>query len=164
MIEFYHQFVRLAPSSATSRHLLAASYLIASVAVFGCSSSSELPTVPVSGRVTFAGGPPPARGSITFMPHSGSSPDGLPSKPGSAQFDANGSFVVTSFDEGDGLLPGTYGVSISCIKDYQNLSANPDSIAVRDYVPQGFRPDDLVVKQGQEPIEVTYDIPAKKES
>jgi hypothetical protein len=98
------------------------------------------------------------------MPHSASRPAGLPAKPGTAQFDTDGKFVVTSFSEGDGLLPGTYGVSISCIKDYQNLGANPDAVAVRDYVPEGFRPDDLVVKEGQEPIEVNYDVPPKKES
>jgi hypothetical protein len=150
-------------SGAVARQLLAAILLSVCLAAVGC-SSSEMPTVPVSGRVTFAGGPPPARGSITFMPHSGSNPAGLPSKPGSAQFETDGRFVVTSFEQGDGLLPGTYGVSVSCIKDYQNLSSNPDAVAVRDYVPQNYRPEDLVVKEGQDAIEVTYDVPPKKES
>ena len=150
-------------SGGLIRRCFAAVLLLTSLAALGC-GGNDLPTVPVRGRVTFAGGSPPAKGSITFMPHSGSSPAGLPSKPGSAQFDTDGSFEVTSFKLGDGLLPGTYGVSISCIKDYQNLSANPDSIAVRDHVPEGFRPDDLVIKEGDEQIELTYDVPAKKES
>lgn len=128
----------------------------------GCADSRDMPTVPVSGRVTFDGGPPPALGSITFMPRSGSSPAGLPAKPGSAQFDAEGRFWATSFKERDGLLPGTYGVSISCVKDYQNLNVNPDAVAVQDYVPQDYRPSDLVVKEGSEPIEVTFDVPPKK--
>lgn len=145
------------------RFVLTGVWLPLLVVASGC-SSSEMPTVPVSGQVTFAGGPPPARGSITFMPHSGSNPAGLPAKPGSAQFDTEGRFVVTSFEQGDGLLPGTYGVSISCIRDFQNLSANPDTVAVRDYVPQDYRPDELVVKEGQDAIEVTYDVPPKKEN
>lgn len=147
---------------ALARRLTAVVGVSLLVASIGC-NSNKMPTVPVRGRVTFAGGPPPTRGTITFMPHSGSSPAGLPAKPGSAQFDADGGFVVTSFGEGDGLLPGTYGVSISCIKDYQNLGVNPDSVAVRDYVPQDFRPEDLVVAEGQEAIEVTYDVPSKEE-
>jgi hypothetical protein len=126
----------------------------------GC-DGNKMPTVPVSGRVTFAGGAPPAVGSITFMPHSGTSSAGLPAKPGSAQFDAEGRFKVTSFHEGDGLLPATYGVSISCVEYGQ--SGDLSGIPVKDYVPQGFRADKLVVKEGDDPIEVTYDVPKKEE-
>jgi hypothetical protein len=145
------------------RQISAVVLLATSVMMLGC-GSNKLPTVPVSGRVTFAGGPPPARGTITFMPHSGSSPAGLPAKPGTALFETDGSFKVTSFQPGDGLLPGTYGVGIRCVEDLPSQSANPDSTSVRDHVPQGFHPDALVVKEGQDAIELTYDVPAKKGS
>ena len=144
-----------------ARQILAAILLATWVMALGC-NSSKLPTVPVSGRVTFAGGPPPARGTITFMPHSGSSPAGLPAKPGTALFETDGSFKVTSFQPGDGLLPGTYGVGIRCEEELPNQSGNPDSVSVRDHVPEGFHPDALVVKEGQDSIELTYDVPAKK--
>jgi hypothetical protein len=126
----------------------------------GCGSRSDLPLVPVSGTVTFAGGPCPSPGSIAFMPGSGSSGNGLPNRPGSARFDTDGKFVVTSFHEGDGLLPGTYGVNISC-HDSKYVPGTPNAASL-DHMPPGFRPDDLVVKQGQAAIEVNYDVPAKK--
>lgn len=129
------------------------------VALAGC-SKSELPLVPVQGKVTFNGGPPPAPGTINFMLVSGKGLSGLPNRPGSSTFDANGRFEVSSYKEGDGLLPGTYTAKISCYVDTPS-EAIPNSFIDFDLVPQDFRPE-LVVKEGSEPIEVTFDAPPKK--
>ena len=123
----------------------------------GC-GGSNMPLVPVTGQVTFAGAACPAPGQITYSPAAGSS---TPTRPASAKFDTDGKYAATSFKEGDGLLPGTYRVTITC---YNGLPdpRNPDSLSDINFVPKEFRPDDLVVQEGQEPIEVNYDVPPKK--
>ena len=78
----------------------------------GCGGSQEFPLVPVSGTVTFAGGPCPKPGSIVFGPKAVD--EGLPQRAGSASFQEDGHFEVTSFKAGDGLVPGTYVVKVTC--------------------------------------------------
>jgi hypothetical protein len=123
----------------------------------GC-GGSDLPLVPVKGQVTFAGGPCPAPGRISFSPAAGS---GAVSRPAWAKFDTDGKYAATSFREGDGLLPGHYRISISCYIGIPD-PRNPNSADDINLVPSDYRPDDLVVEEGQKAIEVNYDVPPKK--
>jgi hypothetical protein len=132
---------------------------VAAMVIAGCGGGNNLPLIPVSGRVTFDGGPCPAEGSVTFMPVDVA--PGLPRRPGIGKFKTDGRFVATSFREGDGLIPGHYAVSITC---YQGLP-DPDSrdpFGDINFVPGDYRPDDLVVDAGSGPIEVNYSVPPKK--
>src|SRR3989304_2031925 len=135
-------------------------WLVSCLMLPGCGQGSDLPLVPVSGQVKFAGGPCPLPGTITFMPRSGSGGRGMPSRPGAATFSTDGQFKVTSFHEGDGLLPGIYGVSIAC-RDSKYVPGMPNASDL-DHVPQDYRPEELVVKEGSGPIVVNYDVPKKK--
>src|SRR5687767_6223989 len=123
----------------------------------GC-TGSDMPLVPVNGQVTFAGGPCPAPGRITYSPAAGT---GTATRPAWAKFDTDGKYAATSFTEGDGLLPGKYRVTITC---YTGLPdpRNPESVDDINLVPKDFRPDDLAVEEGQKPIDVNYDVPPKK--
>lgn len=85
--------------------------MLALAAWWGCGRGTP-ETVPVRGRVTLRGGPWPQPGVIHFLPHQ-PHPD-YPSRPGWAYFDRDGQFAVTSWRPGDGLVPGTYGVSVEC--------------------------------------------------
>src|SRR5690349_630988 len=58
----------------------------------GCSGDQPI-TVPVSGHITFAGGPCPAEGTIVFSPVAVEK--GLPRRPGTARFQSDGAFTVT---------------------------------------------------------------------
>jgi hypothetical protein len=124
----------------------------------GCGGSPDLPLTKVSGRVTFSGGPPPAVGSIAFSLVPGTGAEGLPYRPGSAPFGTGGQFVVNSFSEGDGLLPGTYKVRITC------LSGPPSSgpLESLSYVPLDWAPEELVIKGDEQSVVVKYDVPPKK--
>jgi hypothetical protein len=126
----------------------------------GCGGGADLPLVPVSGTLTFDNGPPPAIGSINFMLISGTGLGGLPDRPGSAVFDRDGTFVVSSFREGDGLLPGKYTAKIICFVGTPS-EAEPASYARLDRVPPDYRPE-LLVEPGSGPIEVTFDVPPKR--
>lgn len=131
---------------------------IAILGALGC-SRNELPMVPVRGRITFAGGPCPAIGNITCTPIDVEA--GLPRRPGSARFHQDGQFDITSFRKGDGLLPGRYKVSITCLSGLPDPS-KPDPWADVSYVPSNFQPPELVVSRGEKAVELTYDVPAKK--
>jgi hypothetical protein len=133
--------------------LLSAFTYIGTVA--GCADNG-LGLVPVNGKVTFAGQPPPKGGTITFNPITVQ--EGLPRRPGTAQFTADGSFTVTSFKKGDGLVPGTYHPRVACWKAPPD-SNDPSSFERLNYVPADFQPEPIVVEAGADSVDVTIDVP-----
>lgn len=114
--------------------------------------------VGVNGTITFDGQPPPKSGSIIYNPVPGSGLEGLPMRPGRASFREDGKFVATSFQEGDGLLPGRYRVKVTCVDGIPDQQRSYDDISL---VPSGWAPEDLVVEEGQSSISVNYDVPPK---
>src|SRR3954463_9630264 len=91
--------------------LLLIATCLAGASCCGC-NGQKLPLVPVTGKVTFAGSTPPHEGTVTFTPVTVA--EGLPRRPGSAHFDKQGDFQVTSFKKNDGLIPGTYYANVTC--------------------------------------------------
>ncbi|MCG6157359.1 carboxypeptidase-like regulatory domain-containing protein [Rubinisphaera margarita] len=69
----------------------------------GCGDSRPS-TVPVTGLVTLDG-TPVADASVTFYPDSG--------RPATGRTDAEGIYTLTTFETGDGAVPGEHRVSIS---------------------------------------------------
>jgi hypothetical protein len=132
--------------------------LIGSVAAIGCSGEG-LPTVPVSGLITFGGSAPPAKGSIAFSPISVE--QGMPRRPGTAEFDVDGRFAATSFREGDGLLPGRYRAIVSCWTG-EPSNSDPKSFERLNAVPKSYEPEEFTVKPNGEPVTLTINVPAKK--
>jgi hypothetical protein len=124
----------------------------------GCDDSG-LPTVPVRGKVTFAGGPPPKPGSVAFAPITVA--EGLPHRPGTANFGTDGEFQVTSFHENDGLIPGTYQASVDCWLKNPNPS-EPSSFERFNAVPKGFQPPPITVDADAGVVEVAIDVPKKE--
>jgi hypothetical protein len=127
------------------------------ISTLGCGSSGK-GTIPVTGKVTFAGGPPPAKGTITFMPTSG--PEGLPKRPGTAVFDESGAFQTTSFKPNDGLIPGTYAVRIDCWKETPSTS-DPEARERLNYVPKSYQPPEVTVEVGGPVLDLKFDVPKK---
>ena len=86
--------------------------------------------IQVTGTVTFDGGAMPGPGTIYFTPVT--APEGTPLRPGTARFEADGSYIAGSFEDGDGLFPGTYKVAFHCwevspnMEDVQAVSFIPD--------------------------------------
>jgi hypothetical protein len=74
----------------------------------GCGSSNP-PTYPVTGKVTFNGAPLPT-GSVLLTPVGGG-----PSAQAAIQPD--GTYAVWTFVEGDGAIPGKHHVLIAAAKD-----------------------------------------------
>ena len=128
------------------------------LATLGCSSEG-LPTVPVSGKVTFNNGPCPAPGTIAFSPISVE--EGLPRRPGTAEFKQDGEFDATSFRPGDGLLPGKYRVMISCWSG-EPTNSDPSSYERLNCIPRDYQPEEIVVDRSADVVEVNIDVPRKK--
>jgi hypothetical protein len=115
-------------------------------------------TVPVSGRITFAGSACPAEGTIVFSPVAVEK--GLPRRPGTARFQQDGEFTVTSFREGDGLIPGRYRPIISCWKG-EPRNDDPSSFERLNYVPSSYKADEVVVSRTEGAVVVKLDVPKK---
>ncbi len=91
----------------TARHSLALSASLA-IAFAGCGSSNR-PTFPVTGKVTFNGEPLPT-GSVLLTPVGGGPSAQAAIQPG-------GTYSVWTFAEGDGAIPGKHTVLITAAKD-----------------------------------------------
>lgn len=115
--------------------------------------------VPVSGRVQFDGGPPPAAGVIHFLPLESSS--NSPRRPAMGNFDTDGYFQVVSFNGTKGLVPGKYRVRIECFA--HQPSPAPGEYEKANLVPADYQPPELIVDAEEGSIDnLIYDVPKKK--
>jgi hypothetical protein len=127
--------------------------LITLLTSIGC-NSSDVATREVRGVVTFAGGPPPNVGELTFAPLSVDA--GLPRRPAKGSFGSDGHFTLTTFQEGDGVIPGTYSVYIACWREKPTLETK----LTANFVPPDFTHEVVIDADAPEPIELTIDVPA----
>src|SRR5262245_3540151 len=86
----------------------------------GCGPSMPR-CVPVSGKVTLDGNKVPGPGFIYFTTEA---KEGV-SRPGTAEFDADGNYVAQTFVPGDGLIPGKYVLRVDCWKVAPNMEGKP---------------------------------------
>ena len=136
---------------------LAGSLAVALVLAIGCGNPRG--TVPVEGRVMFGGQSPPTSGFVYFVPR-GDDPSVAGRRPGAALFTTDGTFKATTFEDGDGLIPGTYEVRITC----EGHAAVPGKDAhfsrLVNHVPTDFRPADVTVPtDGPRPFRIDIDVP-----
>jgi hypothetical protein len=111
-------------------------------------------TIEIQGRVEFDGGTCPAGGTVYFTPIAAAS--GEPLRPASGNFQTDGKFTVSSFGEGDGLVPGTYRVRVECWKQPPGDDGTPGI----SYVKAGYQAPDLTIEAGTRgPVDVEYDVP-----
>src|SRR5262245_15120824 len=104
------------------------------IAILLTSCGSNLPrTIPVSGKVTFDGQPPPAAGSVLFLPIEAA--EGFPLRPASGAFGTDGRFMAKTFEPGDGLMPGKYSISVECWDVPPNMTGNPG----KSHVPKKYQ-------------------------
>jgi hypothetical protein len=135
-----------------SRWNVAALATLGALLVAGCGPDRP-DMVPVSGKVTFGGAAPPGEGAIYFAPIEVA--EGAARRPGRAMFDTSGRYEVTSFEDADGLVPGTYRVRLECWKTAPTMDKPGES-----YLPDDFSPANLVVSPDAGSITHDIDAPA----
>jgi hypothetical protein len=129
---------------------------VAAVFITGCGEKRGL--VPAKGRVTFDGQPPPKPGRLNFTPTKAAG--GYPQRPGQATFDGEGTFVVSSYQAGDGLTPGEYKVNVICVE--RDPSPSPGGLEAVTYVAPEYKGQVVAVADGSGPIDLKVDVPLKK--
>ena len=88
--------------------------------ILGCGPNTPR-CVPVNGKVTLDGGKVPGPGYIYFTTEA---TEGV-SRPGTAEFDADGNYTARTFVAGDGLLPGKYLLRVDCWETAPNMGGKP---------------------------------------
>lgn len=117
-------------------------------------SDNGLGMVRVNGQVTFEGRETPEHCTVFFHPIE--VPEGLPKRPAASQVDEAGRLSVTSWEPGDGLVPGTYQVKIQ----YYDPKPGADLTSDDGWVGKSHQVKDLVIEPGTGgPIEVHYTVP-----
>jgi hypothetical protein len=131
-------------------------FIVISMALVLAGCGPDRPdTVRVRGKVTFDGEAPPAPGMVYFAPVEVA--QGVPRRPGRGPFDLDGEFTVTSFSEGDGLVPGTYRVRVECWKKAPTMDAPGES-----YVAAAFHPPTVNVAARAGRLHVPLDVSLAK--
>jgi len=116
----------------------------------GC--SDKLPVAPAQGKVLYRG-EPLKFGGVMFQPEAG--------PPARATIQSDGTFVLSTYEEGDGAVIGTHKVRITCYE-----SQNPDAAQVdsekevasgRNLIPQryasyGTSKETREIKETNEPL------------
>lgn len=136
---------------------MTAFFVVSGLILCGCSPSGP-DRVRVNGKITFAGGPPPEDGYITFTPSQSAEMGSR--RPGGARFEkGDGSFSATTVQPDDGLLPGTYDVRVEC---WRTLPGDDGTPGV-SHVPADFAPPPLTVAlDGPNPVEFNLDVPTAR--
>ena len=134
---------------------------IACLALAGCGSGVR--TVPVVGKVTFGGNPPPYGCVLNFLPlRDGATADGGEVAArglanGCGECDSSGAFKAVCLRNRSGLMPGCYQVMVSCFVPNETPNAPPVSV-----VPADFTPPHLVVPADARSVRYDLDVPARK--
>lgn len=78
------------------------------LAASGCGGGDQVDVYPVQGKVTFDGKPMAGGGSIAFLPTGGQK-----GKAPGGTIDKDGTYVLSTYDQGDGSMTGEFRVVIS---------------------------------------------------
>jgi hypothetical protein len=101
--------------------------LVAMVLHVGC--GGNLPqTIRVSGRVTFDGKEPVSPGTVYFLPVEAG--EGFPSRPATGDYGTDGRFAATTFEKGDGLMPGKYIMHLESWESPPGMDGTPGKSVV----------------------------------
>ena len=123
--------------SAVHMHPLWA-VLVAMAAFAGCSPAAKRPLAATSGTVTYNGSPL-ANAEVFFIPVGGNG-DAL----ARGRTDANGAFVLSTFNPGDGAWPGDKRVRIVAQEELRvfemgdNEPGSPGYVAPKDLIPKKY--------------------------
>jgi len=127
----------------------------------GCGSNRP-EMVHVYGRVTLDGGDWPKPGVLNFSPVDPA--PGFSRRPASAHFGKDGRFT-TEAGQGEGLIPGTYRVAVTC---WQRAPTDKEpvgqSYVAEEYAEFGQSELELRIEPGSEPVEWNMDFPRADEA
>ena len=123
---------------------------VALLAMTGCGGRG-VELVPVAGRVTLDGQPPPGPGTIYFTPYEALGDQ--PLRPARAYFGKDGEFTARAFDDAKGLIPARYKVGLHCWEVEPTIDGPPAvSYIPARYMSAGTSGLEFTVEPGARPI------------
>ena len=129
--------------------------ILAVACAAGCGNPNG--TVKVTGKVSIGGQPPPAEGRVTFTVVKPA--DGFPNRPAMAKFGTDGKYSATTYDPGDGLLPGSYKIFVECYETPPNMEGKPVKSHVdKKYMNGETSGLELLIEPKSKPIDFDIDI------
>jgi hypothetical protein len=109
--------------------------LVATLVLAGCQRGPSMPAVvPVKGKVLLPGGEPLRGGRLNFLPKN---PAGLGGIEPFADIGQDGTFSVTTYQENDGAIPGTYVVTITPV-NFKAKGGNPVRLPNAAQIPNKY--------------------------
>lgn len=99
--------------------------------VSGCGGGNGLETAPATGQVTLNGQPLPY-GAVSFRPKAGS--------PATGEIQADGSFTLTTYRNGDGAIVGAHEVLVSATEAHAG-TAKPVDPGMEAPIPKSLIPE-----------------------
>lgn len=132
----------------------------AAVCVPGC-SSGDIPTYPVTGHVAFEDGQSLTTGGVVLCESLEVQSDGMAIM-ARAKIEADGTFELSTFDEGDGAVIGKHRVLVSAQRDaddYYKRGIVPRPVIderFEDYETSGL---ELVVEEGDNEFQIVVVAP-----
>ena len=79
----------------------------------------------------------------------------FPRRPARGDFDEKGNFTLTTFDSGDGIIPGRYSVNVTCWREKPTLETRQSA----NYVPPNFEHEVTIAADADEPVEIAINVP-----
>ncbi len=122
----------------TRKHCQKFSILIGPVILFlltGCSESKNQKTVFSSGVVTIDG-QPLKKGTVTFQPIT--TGENNLKRPATGEIDSSGRFQLSTFQAGDGLLPGKYHVVITAFENAPTVEEYAAGAKRKSLIPEKY--------------------------
>ncbi len=126
--------------------------MLAAGGLGGCGGCDQLPTGPVEGKV-FYKGEPLKFGSVLFQPEAG--------PPGRGQIQPDGSFVISTYGNGDGAILGPNKVRITCSEtqdpNYQQVPTEGEMAVGKSLIPKKYTRAEtskieVIVKEKNDPL------------
>ena len=129
----------------------------------GCNSNGNVAVYPVKGVVMFDGEPMLGGGSIAFIPQGDQQGKGA-----GGIIDGDGSYLLSTYKEGDGSMTGNFRVLITqTVFDEPDLSGDTDGkggvIEPIEVVPENYRIPGLYADAMQSPLTANVEATASNE-
>ena len=106
----------------------------------GCGGGDRPKTIRIEGKVTLDGSDWPQEGELYFLPIAPA--EGYPRRAAAARFGKDGTFSSpTSWEEGDGIVPGKYRLFVECWKIPPTRTGPPPLSYVADKYMAGATSD-----------------------
>lgn len=105
--------------------------------LIGCNRTAAPDTVPVSGTVTY-NGQPVTSGTVAFQPAEIRGGEGEIQRPAVGVIGSDGRYALSTFEPGDGVVPGDYRVAVLSYADEPTPEEYAEGATRKSAIPEKY--------------------------